>query len=930
MATKSHYFTTCDGKLLTLSWGGRGNNDLSEIRGTFYNFDPATCRFCGDAESGSPVYISYNPGVNFDVLKVGKVKEISTGQNINCILLQRSERKVNQGHVYYVITTSESNFICIRKFSDKQNLSQLLLLNSEELQLFDGPNVLWIEGLTVCFTHNYPNSTNTVVCKVDLPVHVSALLEFKWASLIPDSWDSQVYILCKTQSSVKEHERMDQDISDSDSEDDCFKFYGFIIKKNGAAFSRSVEDKVSFVVEQTPTNLFPDIYADIICCMTVQHLSTPKRASLSELSAEYITQTHAQSSDMDTSYSANTFSSDAFACTTHGQLLQFQNGLVHRCIQMPFNDAVDVKVVETMGGQCYVIVASATGQLIVYDELHLKQVDLFQDVKKVLVDDFIGCGSDQVLLVYNNADGTEGMVTQFLLTDFCLHKFDSEQVNADIEVPCTDHEENLQRTAQALEARLQAGLSAVREAEYLCRKKQSLIERTCQNIENMNLGRKVPITCEPHLVHLVGPVREADHGDNTGTSSSGLTKGYQCLDTLEVRDTWQRLVHEKWVIGVDLENVSEIDCCDIWISIVPCASSNVQHMESHAKVQALSSKREKLNHHNFDGGSIPEKRLKSQMDSKKSKQCLVHGEEISVAAWAEIPQFGVNPQVSCNLILHWSESDHGNHGADPVRKSFMRICGQVTLSFQNVADIGNDKFYVRMREKDLKKLSDTEISRNILALDVVQETFPLQFKSTVSSLANLPSWIQKSGLVYVAYLESYAGDAEGPFHHIRVRVVHLERHRATVEVNAWDQNQLLLLVHTLYGHLPDDVIILPYHHGDTKRVAMETVLHHMTTEQAKIRESFMQLIKDAEKEKSQKSAVSQQVELTSEGLDEKMDISDKDPAKVRDEFQRQQKHTMGSGSGEIVVDGEKYLEAMKGILDLQMLTDHAMCSYTEK
>lgn len=136
------------------------------------------------------------------------------------------------------------------------------------------------------------------------------------------------------------------------------------------------------------------------------------------------------------------------AATSHQQLVCFEDGVVRATCQLPFDDQPEsIVTVDTGRHGLLLVVSSQWGHVCaVWREsfqvpkavtpLWFHQVSRgfstcvvallaqlasqWSDVSSVHVDDFLGCGSDQLLLVFKDDDkATRRLLERFLLTDLC-------------------------------------------------------------------------------------------------------------------------------------------------------------------------------------------------------------------------------------------------------------------------------------------------------------------------------------------------------------------------------------------------------------------------------------------------------------------------------------------------------------------------------
>ncbi|EMP25701.1 Fanconi anemia group B protein [Chelonia mydas] len=160
------------------------------------------------------------------------------------------------------------------------------------------------------------------------------------------------------------------------------------------------------------------------------------------------------------------------------------------------------------------VVSFASGNVCAVQKDSFQVASRWQEVKSVLVDDFIGTGTEQILLLFKDESNTDSLST-FIITDFGEVSYASN-INCKEDFPPTEElQENGFLTIQALEARLQEGLVSLWDDEedflYPLDKKMTLtsevpehlIEKLWQRVVDDSLVIGVKITESPNLNQTV-------------------------------------------------------------------------------------------------------------------------------------------------------------------------------------------------------------------------------------------------------------------------------------------------------------------------------------------------------------------------------------------------------------------------------------------
>ncbi|NXU64052.1 FANCB protein, partial [Horornis vulcanius] len=168
------------------------------------------------------------------------------------------------------------------------------------------------------------------------------------------------------------------------------------------------------------------------------------------------------------------------AITHKNQLIWFQNGVPKGVCELPYEKPCSVKPALTSSSDLLFVVSFASGNSCVVQRRDSLQVaSKWQKVKCVLVDDFIGSGSEQLLLLFQDDSNTDVLST-FKITDLAEVNYASG-INYKHDVPAAEGlQENGLLTVRALETRLQAGWTSVRELQQHLRLQKRVILESCR------------------------------------------------------------------------------------------------------------------------------------------------------------------------------------------------------------------------------------------------------------------------------------------------------------------------------------------------------------------------------------------------------------------------------------------------------------------
>ncbi|EOB04599.1 Fanconi anemia group B protein, partial [Anas platyrhynchos] len=436
------------------------------------------------------------------------------------------------------------------------------------------------------------------------------------------------------------------------------------------------------------------------------------------------------------------------AVTHKNQLIWFQDGHPKGVCELPYEKPWSIKTAVTSGNHLLFIVSFASGNVCVVRSENLQVASKWQKVKSVLVDDFVGCGTDQLLLLFKDDSSTD-LLSTFKITDLGKVNYESG-INYKDDVPAAEGlQENGLLTIQALEKRLQAGLSSVRELQqHLGLKKRVLIE-SCRALIDLveershilPAAKKVKSRGEHRpllsLVSLWDDVENPPHSLSKEASSTSKVPDHF------IEKLWQRVVGESLVVGVKLTESFSLSLSDVSLSLVVD-----QDFSSISPIIECRNKIIKLNKA-FSALSVsscqiepPPKKMKLDLHSKNDLKNQVHkkcskinleGAKTVTAVTSLSPLLAFHC-VCCVVLLHAKKQKHQNDGLQKSKKITL-LCGKVLLSLEDISD---GKYSVKMLRDNSYCTGSME---DILAVLAASMRFSFQIQSSDFTLTSVNSWL---------------------------------------------------------------------------------------------------------------------------------------------------------------------------------------------
>ncbi|XP_005015241.4 Fanconi anemia group B protein [Anas platyrhynchos] len=426
------------------------------------------------------------------------------------------------------------------------------------------------------------------------------------------------------------------------------------------------------------------------------------------------------------------------AVTHKNQLIWFQDGHPKGVCELPYEKPWSIKTAVTSGNHLLFIVSFASGNVCVVRSENLQVASKWQKVKSVLVDDFVGCGTDQLLLLFKDDSSTD-LLSTFKITDLGKVNYESG-INYKDDVPAAEGlQENGLLTIQALEKRLQAGLSSVRELQqHLGLKKRVLIE-SCRALIDLVEERShiLPAAKKEGLVSLWDDVENPPHSLSKEASSTSKVPDHF------IEKLWQRVVGESLVVGVKVTESFSLSLSDVSLSLVVD-----QDFSSISPIIECRNKIIKLNKA-FSALSVsscqiepPPKKMKLDLHSKNDLKNQVHkkcskinleGAKTVTAVTSLSPLLAFHC-VCCVVLLHAKKQKHQNDGLQKSKKITL-LCGKVLLSLEDISD---GKYSVKMLRDNSYCTGSME---DILAVLAASMRFSFQIQSSDFTLTSVNSWL---------------------------------------------------------------------------------------------------------------------------------------------------------------------------------------------
>ncbi|KAM4788578.1 Fanconi anemia group B protein isoform 1-T3 [Cyanocitta cristata] len=427
------------------------------------------------------------------------------------------------------------------------------------------------------------------------------------------------------------------------------------------------------------------------------------------------------------------------AITHKNQLIWFQNGVPKGVCELPYEKPCSVKPAVTSSNDLLFVVSFASGNSCVVQRRDSLQVaSKWPKVKCILVDDFIGSGSEQLLLLFKDDSNTDVLST-FKITDLGEVNYASS-INYKHDVPAAEGlQENGLLTVRALETRLQAGWTSVRELQQHLGLQKRVILESCRALIDLVEERThiLPNAKQEGLVSLWDDVENPPHSLSKETSLVSEVPEHF------TEELWQRVVGDSLVVGVKLTESFYLSLSDVSLSLVMD-----QDFSSISPIIKCQSKIIKLNKA-FSALALsssqiepPPKKMKLDLHSKnylrkefpkRSSSIQLDGAKTLTAVTSLSPLLAFH-RVCCVVLLHARKQNHQNDSLQQSKRIAV-LCGKILLSLE---DISNGRYSVKMLRDNSYCTGSVE---DILAVLAVSVRFSFQIVSSDFTLTPVSSWL---------------------------------------------------------------------------------------------------------------------------------------------------------------------------------------------
>ncbi|KAM5181499.1 Fanconi anemia group B protein [Mantella aurantiaca] len=419
------------------------------------------------------------------------------------------------------------------------------------------------------------------------------------------------------------------------------------------------------------------------------------------------------------------------------QLIWFEDGVPTRVWPIPKENLSMLQVAYTSQARMLCILSFASGDVCAIRRDELQATETWQNVGRTLVDDFVGNGSDQILLLLKDDPRYPAGQQAFRLTD-CA-EIDYPVDGRDEKITENQYHENHSLMVQTLEARLQASLLSLEEMENHLQVQDRVLQSSCEALRNMSLGKETTVHSaeEENLLSLWDDTEKCHYPSAAECSSSVDSENV-------VEKVWHRIVDDFLVIGVKMKDWAYLSLSDIGLSLIMdqeiALLSHVTKCQTNVLKLAISCSPDSSTLHHTEP-IAKKQRLDYNSKDTLAGNCLQrpgppsyqHDLEHTVTAVTELSSVLALNNTSCALLLHARRKTQPDCLLRSEKLSVS--CGRIPLSLE---DVLKEKHTINVFEhcQGLNSLED------IFALLSAFQRCLLHIVSPECTLTSLRVWLQ--------------------------------------------------------------------------------------------------------------------------------------------------------------------------------------------
>eukprot|EP00063_Salmo_salar_P045475 XP_014020310.1 PREDICTED: Fanconi anemia group B protein isoform X2 [Salmo salar] len=554
-----------------------------------------------------------------------------------------------------------------------------------------------------------------------------------------------------------------------------------------------------------------------------------------------------------------------------------------------------------------VVAATSKKQLVYFENGIPREVaSCWSGVSSLHVDDFLSCGTDQMLLVFGSQSPPVDPVDLFLITDLCGTTYSHGQESSEGQQASDTAQENYLLTVQALQSRLQSGLTLLQDLQRDVRVKERVLRQSVQALTDLVSGREHILTQteQEGLVSLWDdePEDEAIHEKR------------QVMPVVPpplVDSLWHRVIEDRLIVGVILSTESTISTESVTLSIL--------RERGQSQTPAVIQTHSQASWFPTPSPSTPSPLSPcshTEPAAKRSRRAGASGaratHRLAVTAVTDLTPLLTSGSVKCPIMLHYVHRQGSSASVTAPGPTVVQ-CGQIQVDIQV-------KHHPQLMTNS--QLTTDEAREDLLSLLAVLDAWTFLIHSPDHTLCDVAGWIQTSMPCERLEISPHylLANPAGPSAVMLFHWQHKTPFQGELSVHC-SQFKVLQFLDSLFGFLPASCSILPLRQRGGDRTAPR-LAHSLEKEVLSLKQGMSSLLhgEEEEMEEGKKSSGVKKMEPPDPGSAEGLQ-------RCREEWQRDRERSRRLLSP--LVGVERYRRLTQSLTQVQLEGDVAALLETQ-
>ncbi|KAM5236358.1 Fanconi anemia group B protein-like [Ctenodactylus gundi] len=584
--------------------------------------------------------------------------------------------------------------------------------------------------------------------------------------------------------------------------------------------------------------------------------------------------------------------------TQKNQLIFFQNGTPKSVCQLPFGDPCAVQLLDSGEENLFFIVSFRSSDACAVWKKNFQVVAKWEQFSSVLIDDFVGTGTQQVLLLFKKDSLNTDSLTSFTITNLDKINYSSEPLDGNMDNLFENQQDNRHLVIPPLERRIEMGFTSIWELQQHLLLKDKIILKSWKALVNLSQGKEHCTSSveEECLVPFCG---EENH---VPTVDEKIPEDVQDSEQL-VEKIWYRVMDDNLVVGVKTTSSLKLSLNDVTLSLLmnQAISSSFQLIKCQNRVIKLHTDSFPAPHlvlHEL----VPEaKKIKLTSEgslvyghpSKKECVQIITG----VTSLSPLLAFG---KFCCSVLLQIREREK-------FPEDHYVLCGRLVVSLE---DLSSGKYLLKFpKNKSIEHMED------LFALLATLHKSCFQITSTHYTLYSMKAWLLEhmKSEVIKEFPEMYFSNRPDSFYGTLFKWKQRTPFEGILTVYCRNQTILLQCLHNLLRVLPINCFLRNLKLG-SEGVPVNHLALTLEKELATFGSLSSFVLSKVESNGEQRCEASQEdnsAKIASSGETEKIQL-------YRKEIQTEKKKLLGTN---VKVNGALYREMALKLAEIQLKSD---------